>query len=274
MAGEIPNGSGREFLEIGAKAILPATICCYVSGFVVASPFYAKAGVPLYDIPSHAYLGAGLLFLTYTGASVVAGLAARRAFMAAKWARLRNLVIAVLLPLLLLANLSPSVRALPYFFLVATGAGLLGSSTIASPSRSLLFDHAWRWTRAALLWVCAATLFSQLVYPVTPVEFGGGAAPILFNGSPRVLAGDPAVDYWSKISCPGVSSVTESECLTVRRIQETSEHLYISIQRSAHACPQRPSRRKHWAWGWNQGLCFVRVNAREVPTIVLPGDGW
>jgi hypothetical protein len=264
-----PSPSGP--LDALAKVILPATICCYVTGFIIATPFFGKVGVPIYAVPTHAYLAAGLLFFAFSGASVLAGREVRAVFTATRgWKRLLSFALGLLVPLVVVTFLSPSLRALLYFLFMAVPVAAVRPGEI-DPFRGSTLKRAWDWTRAGLIWISSAVLFSDLVYPVVPAQFGGGEAPIVFRGAGQeVRSGTPA-EYWFKLECPGILPANPG-CLTVRRIQETAEHMYLSIQHAPRACPDRPA---HWRpWSWDEGICFARVSAKEVPDLFFPKQGW
>ena len=92
---------------------------------------------------------------------------------------------------------------------------------------------------------------------------------MIYQGSPQVVSPDPEANYWDKIRCPKSSKMAgdKTACLTVRRIQESSEHIYISIQRSTSPCAAKGRR---WVpWPSYEGICFARVANKDLQTIVF-----
>jgi hypothetical protein len=265
----------RQAFDFVAQLVIPLSVGCYLVGFLVAMPHLSRSGVPLQAISPQTFLAAGLLFMALSGAGAACGYAAREITARIKerpaaisW----GIAIATLTPLGIASAISSGLAGRIHAIGVALAFWLYPRYYTMSVDTERPWWSAWDATRLLLVALGLIASFGQAVYPIVPVEFGGGRPrPIVqytIRDAPIRLA---TQDQWATTGCRSVSA-TPPACRAFYRVYETSEHVYMAVVDNSGPCN---AALQPWATAFGRKpriACYQRIANAALQTLELPGE--
>jgi hypothetical protein len=256
-------------------------VACYLFGFLVAMPHYARAGVPIHAISAQTFIAAGLLFAVIATAIATAAHSARRLFrrraadrrdfnLAVYFRRIGG-VIAFVFPSMLVWQLAEGVPRPAVMVLALTFWCLLLPRYFSFPRAG----GGWLTTIDDVLVfivivIPQLTTYALLVHPMCPARFGGGRPTALLAYPPGAEASLAKHDSWAQLSCrwkAGEEKLSPAGCRTIYKVHEGEQHLYLAIIEENKPCPTTP---KEWkGWGWPRKSCYLRVPNASVERLEM-----
>jgi hypothetical protein len=270
----------KSTLEALATAVVPGTVLCYLVGFLASAPHFARAGVPVSAISPQAFVAAGILctvltapvvLVTLWGLSWWHSLTTKQRFLTAG--------LGLALPFVLLWQMLPFdlwPRVLLFTLAVQISMLTVSQDFVVSIDRTKLIETAQSISKLTLALAVSLGFFGGLIYPVVPVEWGGGRPQLLVtvpvgHTHGRALA---AHDIWAATTRCRQSDEepTPERCRLIFRVHESSDYIFAAIVELPNACSTAP---KNWAsWpifgGIHQG-CFQRISNTDIPRLESGG---
>jgi len=270
----------RSASDIGdklAKVAVPLSLGLYITGFIAAIPHYVRAGVPFGAISPHVFVAAGTLCTFVTVIAFLSGMFVGNAWRS-KPSRLDRAgsFVSLCVTGVFVLNAAGALTWGPLAFFVCVALVFGFSPKLFSQYRLDAKDHASPdvlWGRGLLVIraISVVSVFGWLMYPVVPVQFGGGRAlPIVRLDLP---ASNAAGGQLETLTCRALGTPAPDGriCRTFYRVYEDATYVYLAIDQQRGRCSETRPQRLAWSlksWGRHE-YCWSRIQSASLAGVEL-----